>query len=137
MEFLKEKLKKLGLNFYIVTSSRKSGFRKEEKTEYVLFSKTGDETILRFFKLVGLRCPEEIKNCCCGSKGGKLHYFKDKWSTDEDWIKILSNVKELGPILREKRLQLGLSQNQLGRIIKIKRENIRDVELSVFGTKFL
>jgi DNA-binding XRE family transcriptional regulator len=129
VEFLQEKLKKLGLNFYVVTSNRKSGFRKECKTEYVLFSKTGDETVFRFFKLIGVECPMEIENCYIGSKGGESHFFKDKWPTKEDWIKILSNVKEVGPILRRRRLELGLSQNQLARKVGIRRENIRDVEL--------
>jgi DNA-binding XRE family transcriptional regulator len=129
VEFLQEKLKRLGLNFYVVTSNRKSGFGKECKTEYVLFSKTKDETVFRFFKLIGLECPNEIKNCYIGSKGGEPHFFKDKWPTKEDWIKILSNVKEVGPILRKRRLELGLSQNQLARKVGIRRENIRDVEL--------
>jgi ribosome-binding protein aMBF1 (putative translation factor) len=95
----------------------------------VLFSKTKDETIFRFFKLIGLKCPKEIENCYIGSKGGKSHFFKDKWPTKEDWIKILSNVKEVGPILRKRRLELGLSQNQLARKVGIRIENIRDVEL--------
>ncbi len=43
--------------------------------------------------------------------------------------KSLSNVKEVGKILREKRLELGLSQNQLAKLSGIRRENIKNVEL--------
>ncbi|MFH8108361.1 MAG: helix-turn-helix transcriptional regulator [Candidatus Aenigmatarchaeota archaeon] len=91
-----------------------------------------DGTHFRFFKLIGFECPKEIANCSTGRKGryGKEKFFKDKWPAEEDWIKILSNVKEIGPILRRRRLKLGLSQNQLAKKIGIRRENIRDVELS-------
>jgi DNA-binding XRE family transcriptional regulator len=131
VEFLCEKLKELGLSFYIVKDSSLRGFRKERKTEYLLHSSTQDGTPFRFFKLIGFKCPKEIANCITGRKGKfhELHYFKDKWPNKEDWIKILSNVKEVGPILRERRLELGLSQNQLAKKIGIRRENIRDVEL--------
>jgi DNA-binding XRE family transcriptional regulator len=124
-------LKELGLNFYIAKDSSLGGFRKERKIEYLLYSSTEDGTPFRFFKLTGFECPKEIANCITGRKGKfhELHYFKDKRPTEEDWIKILSNVKEVGPILRERRLELGLSQNQLAKKIGIRRENIRDVEL--------
>lgn len=86
-----------------------------------------------------MECLKEIANCSTGSKGiyKEEKFFKDKWSTEEDWMKILSNVKEIGRFLREKRLQLGLSQNQLGKKVGIRRENIRDVELGKrnFGVK--
>jgi ribosome-binding protein aMBF1 (putative translation factor) len=52
---------------------------------------------------------------------------KDKMFVE--WIKILSNVREIGSLLRKRRLELGLSQNQLAKKIGIRRENIRDVEL--------
>ena len=131
VEFLLKKLKELELNFYIVKNTSLTGFRKEMITNYLLYSSVEDGTPFRFFKLVGLHCPKEIANCVTGRKGRfrELHFFKDKWPTKEDWIKILSNVKEVGPILRKRRLELGLSQNQLARKIGIRRENIRDVEL--------
>jgi DNA-binding XRE family transcriptional regulator len=131
VEFLCEKLKELGLNFYIAKDSSLRGFRKERKTEYLLYSSTQDGTPFRFFKLIGFECSKEIANCITGRKGKfhELHYFKDKWPTKEDWIKIFSNVKEIGPILKGRRLELGLSQNQLAKKIGIRRENIRDVEL--------
>jgi DNA-binding XRE family transcriptional regulator len=131
VEFLQKKLKELGLNFYIVKNTSLTGFRKEKTTNYLLYSSVGDDTPFRFFKLIGLECPKEIANCITGRKGKfhELHFFKDKWPTKEDWIKILSNVKEVGPILRKRRLELGLSQNQLARKVGIRRENIRDVEL--------
>ena len=130
VEFLKNRLKEdLGLNFYIVSNTTSTGFRKTIKTEYTLRSKVQDGTPFKFFKLIGLECPKEIANCITGSKGGSLHYFKDKWPNEEDWVRILSNVKEIGPILRKRRLELNLSQNQLGKIVGIRRENVRDVEL--------
>jgi len=131
VEFLQKKLKEWGLNFYIVKNTSLTGFRKERITNYLLFSCVQDGTPFRFFKLIGLECPKEIANCVTGRKGKfhELHFFKDKWPTKEDWIKILSNVKEVGPILRRRRLELGLSQNQLARKVGIRRENIRDVEL--------
>jgi DNA-binding XRE family transcriptional regulator len=128
INFLIQKLKGLNLNFYPV--KYKSGFTSKE-CGYCLYSNTQDGTPFRFFKLIGFECLKEIANCVTGKKGkgSKLHYFKDKWPFEEDWIKILSNIKEIGSILRERRLQLGLSQNQLAKKIGIRRENIRDVEL--------
>jgi len=129
IDFLIQKLKGLNLNFYPV--KYKSGFTGEECGS-CLYSSTEDGTPFRFFKLIGFECPKEIKNCSTGSKGiyKEEKFFRDKWPNEEDWIKILSNVKGIGPFLREKRLQLGLSQNQFGKKISIRRENIRDVELS-------
>jgi DNA-binding XRE family transcriptional regulator len=131
VEFLQKKLKELGLNFYIVKTTSLTGFRKERISNYLLYSSVEDGTPFCFFKLIGFQCPKEIANCVTGRKGRfrELHFFKDKWPTKEDWIKILSNVKEVGPILRRRRLELELSQNQLARIVGIRRENIRDVEL--------
>jgi hypothetical protein len=129
IDFLVKKLKELNLNFYPV--KYKSGFTGKE-SGYCLYSKTKDGTPYRFFKLIGLKCPKEIANCSTGRKGiyHEEKFFRDKWPNEEDWIKILSNVKGIGPILREKRLQLNLSQNQFGRKVGMRRENIRDVELS-------
>jgi len=129
IDFLIKKLTELDLNFYPV--KYKSGFTGKE-CGYCLYSKTGDGTPFRFFKFIGLECPIAIANCTTGSKGiyHEEKFFRDKWPTGEDWIKILSNVKEIGPILRERRQQLNLSQNQFGRKVGMRRENIRDVELS-------
>ncbi|MEM7814613.1 MAG: helix-turn-helix domain-containing protein, partial [Candidatus Aenigmatarchaeota archaeon] len=129
VELLIKKLKQLNLNFYPVRC--KSGFTGKE-CGYCLYPNTQDGTPFRFFKLIGFECPKEIANCSTGRKRryGKEKFFKDKWPAEEDWIKILSNVKEIGPILRRRRLKLGLSQNQLAKKIGIRRENIRDVELS-------
>ncbi|MBI2547682.1 MAG: helix-turn-helix transcriptional regulator [Candidatus Aenigmarchaeota archaeon] len=131
-----QKLKELNLNFYPV--EYKSGFT-GKKCGYCLYSKTSDGTPFRFFKFIGLECPLGIASCSTGSKGiyHEQKFFKDKWPREEDWIKILSNIKLIGPILREKRSELGLSQNQLGNKIGIRRENIRDVELMKrnFGVK--
>ncbi|HDJ96778.1 MAG TPA: helix-turn-helix domain-containing protein, partial [Candidatus Aenigmarchaeota archaeon] len=127
IDLLIQKLKELNLNFYPV--KYKSGFTGKE-CGYCLYSKTSDETVFRFFKLIGLECPKEIANCVTGRKGryGKVNRFKDKWPTKEDWLRILSNVK-IGRFLRRKRLELGLSQQKLAEKVGIRRENIRDVEL--------
>jgi len=43
--------------------------------------------------------------------------------------KILSNVIEVGKIVRERRKEPGISQKKLAELIGIRRENIRDFEL--------
>lgn len=126
IKFLIQKLKKLNLNFYPV--KYKSGFT-GKKSGYCLYSKKEDGTPFNFFKLIG-ECPKEIANCTTGRRGiyKEEKFFKDKWPTEEDWIKILSNIK-IGRILRKRRLELELTQNQLAKKIGIRRESIRDVEL--------
>lgn len=128
VDLLIEKLKELNLNFYKVKC--KSGFKKGKECGFVLYSKQ-DGTPFRFFKLIGFKPPKEIANCVTGKKGpgSKLHFIKDKWPTEEDWIKILSDVKEVGRILRKRRMELGLSQSQLAKKVGVSREGIRDVEL--------
>lgn len=128
IEILLEKLRKLNLNFYATESA--SGFNKGEKAGYALYSKVQDGTVLRFFQTIGLECPKEIADCATGRKGiyHKERFFRDKWPTDDDWVKILSNAN-IGDILRQKRLEMGLTQKQLGERVGIRRENIRDVEL--------
>lgn len=128
VEILLEKLRKLNLNFYATEST--SGFNKGEKAGYALYSKVEDATPLRFFQIIGIECPKEIANCSTGRKGvdHQERFFRDKWPTEDDWVKILSNTN-IGYILRQRRLEMGLSQKQLGEIIGIRRENIRDVEL--------
>ncbi len=127
IEFLIKKLQELGLNFYPV--KYKSGFT-GNPCGYCLYSNTKDGTPFRFFQLIGFKCPKEIAECITGRKGkyGEVHYFKEKWPNEEDWIKILSNVK-IGGILRKRRFELGLTQDQLAKKIGIRKENIRDVEL--------
>jgi len=127
IEFLIKKLQKFGLNFYPV--KYKSGFT-GNPCGYCLYSSTKDGTPFRFFQLIGFECPKEIAECITGRKGkyGEIKHFKDKWPNEEDWIKILSNVK-IGRILRKRRFELGLTQEQLAKKVGIRRENIRDVEL--------
>jgi len=127
IDFLIRKLKELNLNFYPV--KYKSGFT-GKFCGYCLYSKTQDGTPFRFFKLIGFKCPKEIANCFTGRKGRyrELKLFKDKWPTEDDWIRILSNVK-IGKILRKRRLELGLTQAQLAEKVGVRREMIRDVEL--------
>ncbi len=128
VEILLEKLGKLNLNFYATESA--SGFNKGKKAGYALYSKVQDGTVFRFFQTIGLQCPEEIANCSTGRKGidHRERFFRDKWPTEGDWVKILSNTN-IGPILRQRRLGMGLTQKQLGEMVGIRRENIRDVEL--------
>lgn len=131
VEFLREKLKELGLNFYIVESNSISGFTKKRKKSYLLFSSTEDDTVFKFFKIIGFYPPKEIEDCLLGYKGKikKERRVKDRWPNEEDWIKILSNVIEVGKIVRERRKELGISQKKLAELIGIRRENIRDFEL--------
>jgi len=127
IEFLIQKLKKLDLNFYPV--KYKSGFTKKE-SGYCLYSKTQGDTPFRFFKLIGLECPKEIANCSTGRKGiyHEEKFFKDKWPTEEDWIKILSNTKGIGKIIREKRKQLDISRKELTKLLGVNKDYIRKIE---------
>ena len=122
-----KKLKKLGLNFYPV--KYKSGFT-GKACGYCVYSSAEDETVFKFFKLIGFKPPKEIRNCSLGKKGKyrKVRYVKDKWPNKEDWIRILSNVKEIGRIFKEKRKEVGLTQLQLAKRIGVPREHVRDIE---------
>ncbi len=128
IEILLEKLRKLNLNFYATESA--SGFNKGEKAGYALYSNVEDGTPLRFFRTIGLECPKEILNCTTGSKGvgDKKRFFRDKWPTEDDWVKILSNLN-LGKLLKIRRLEMGLTQKELGDAIGTTREAIKGVEL--------
>lgn len=127
INFLIQKLKELNLNFYPV--KYKSGFTGKD-CGYCLYSSAQDSTPFRFFKLIGFECPREIANCFTGRKGkyGEIHYFKDKWPTKEDWIKILSNVDEIGKIFKQRRKELKLTQEKVAKLIGCSREHVRDVE---------
>jgi DNA-binding XRE family transcriptional regulator len=127
LNFLIQKLKELNLNFYPV--KYKSGFTGKE-CGYCLYSNTQDGTPFRFFQFIGFECPKEIKNCSTGKKGiyKEEKFFKNKWPTEEDWIKILSNVKEVANILKEKRKELGLKQKEVAKLVGVCREHARDVE---------
>jgi DNA-binding XRE family transcriptional regulator len=122
-----QKLKDLNLNFYPV--KYKSGFTGKE-CGYCLYSNTQDGTPYRFFKLIGFECPKEIENCSTGCKGiyHEEKFFKNKWPTEEDWIKILSNMKEIAKIFKEKRKQLNLTQKQVAELVGVCREHVRDIE---------
>lgn len=126
IDFLIQKLKELNLNFYPV--KYKSGFTGKD-CGYCLYSNTQDGTPFRFFKLIGFKCPKEIADCFTGRKGrySELHYFKGKWPTEEDLIKILSNI-DVSKILKHKRKESGLTQNQLAERIGTCREHVRDIE---------
>jgi DNA-binding transcriptional regulator YiaG len=127
VNFLIQKLKELNLNFYPV--KYKSGFTGKE-SGYCLYSKTQDGTPFRFFKLIGLECPKEIANCSTGRKGiyHEEKFFRDKWPTEEDWIKILSNVKGIGSVIKEKRKQLNISRKELTKLLNVNKDYIRKIE---------
>jgi DNA-binding transcriptional regulator YiaG len=127
IDFLIQKLKELNLNFYPV--KYKSGFTKKE-SGYCLYSKTQDGTPFRFFKLIGFECPKEIANCSTGRKGiyHEEKFFKDKWPTEEDWIKILSNVKGIGKSIKERREQINMSRKELTELLKVGKSYIRSIE---------
>ena len=131
VDILIQKLKKLGLNFYSVAST--SGFNKGKYSGYVLNSYTQDETLYRFFKLVGLKCPIEIENCSTGRKGrgSKEHFFRNKWPTEEDWLRILSNVQGIGKLIEVKRESLGISRSQLAGKVGCQSNSIRRIEVGI------
>jgi DNA-binding XRE family transcriptional regulator len=126
IDFLIKKLKELNLNFYPV--KYKSGFTGKE-CGYCLYSRTQDGTPFRFFRMIG-ECPKEITNCITGSKGlgSNVHYFKDKWPTEDDWIKILSNVKGIGRIIKERRIEMDISRKELTKLLKVNKDYIRKIE---------
>jgi hypothetical protein len=127
VDFLVEKLKELGLNFYPV--KYKSGFTGKE-CGYCLYSRTEDGTPFRFFKIIGLECPKEIENCTTGSKGlgSKIHYFRDKWPREDDWVKILSNVSGIGKAIKERRLEKRMTRKELTESIKVGKDYLRRIE---------
>ncbi|MBI3412822.1 MAG: hypothetical protein HY051_01950 [Candidatus Aenigmarchaeota archaeon] len=129
LQFLLQKLKEQNLNFY--ANKCGSGFNEDKDGGYALYSNVEDGTPLRFFQTIGLECPRQISNCSTGRKGidHRERFFCDKWPTEDDWIKILSNEKRIGKFLREKRFEMKLTQKQMGNKIGMRRENIRDVEL--------
>lgn len=128
ISILVEKLKKLGLNFYPV--EYRSGFT-GKKCGYCLYSKTEDGTPFRFFQLIGFECPSEIADCSTGKKGiyHEEKFFRNKWPTEEDWIKILSSVDGVNKIIGKKRKELNLSKRKSAKLIGISREHFRDFEL--------
>jgi DNA-binding XRE family transcriptional regulator len=126
VDFLIQKLKELNLNFYPV--KYKSGFTKKA-SGYCLYSNTQDGTPFRFFKLMG-ECPKEIANCSTGRKGiyHEEKFFRDKWPTEDDWIKILSNNKEIGKTIKERRQELNMSRKELTKLLGVNKDYIRKIE---------
>ncbi|MCD6476627.1 MAG: helix-turn-helix domain-containing protein [Candidatus Aenigmarchaeota archaeon] len=127
VNILIRKLKRLNLNFYPV--KYKSGFTRKYCGN-AIWSKTQDGTPYRFFKLIGLECPNEIKSCITGRKGrgSKLHYFRDKWPNGEDWLRILSNDNDIGKIIRQRREELRISRDHMNKELKVGKDYIRKIE---------
>ncbi|MBU3896722.1 MAG: helix-turn-helix domain-containing protein [Nanoarchaeota archaeon] len=132
LDFLILKLKELNLNFYKV--KYKSGFTGKE-CGYCLYSKTQDGTPFRFFKLIGFECPKEIRNYITGNKGpgAKIHYFRDKWPIEDEWIRIVSNVNGIGKIIKERRLKLNISRNEINDKLGTGNDYMRKIE---YGVRF-
>ncbi|MBI2675997.1 MAG: helix-turn-helix domain-containing protein [Candidatus Aenigmarchaeota archaeon] len=126
-DLLIEKLQEVKLNFYPV--AYKSGFTKKS-CGYAIYSNVQDGTVFRFFNLIGLSCPEEIKNCITGNKGrgSKTHYFGDKWPTQEDWFKIMSNQPEIGRIVKERRIELGFTKRSCAARTGMSVRHLRHIE---------
>lgn len=127
ISFLIQKLKELNLNFYPVEYT--SGFT-GNKCGYCLYSKVQDGTPFRFFKFIGLECPKEISDFSTGRKGiyREEHFFKNKWPTEEDWIKILSNEKWIGKVIKDKREKLGIKRDQITGFLNVNKDYVRKVE---------
>lgn len=132
IDFLILKLKELNLSFYKVRY--KSGFTGKD-CGYCIYSKTQDATPFRFFKLIGLECPKEIADCITGNKGpgANTHYFKDKWPTEDDWLKIISNVKGIGEVIKRRRLELNISRNEINKKLGAGKDYLRKIE---YGVRF-
>ena len=127
IEILVKKFKELNLSFYPV--EYKSGFT-GKKCGWCLYSEAQDNTPYRFFRHIGLRCPIDIVDFSTGAKGiyREQKFFKDKWPTDEDWLKILSNHKTLGNVLKCRREQLCLTRSQLAKKAGVSYDYLKRIE---------
>jgi hypothetical protein len=79
-------------------------------------------------------CPKEIADCTTGSKGiyHEVHYLKDKWPTEDDWIRILSNVSGIGKIMKERRLGMRITRKEVTRLLGVGKDYVRKVENGKF-----
>ncbi len=123
IKLLLEKLEKdFDLNFYSVPK-----LNKNIKKGYALYLCTAD--LFKFFKIIGQKPPIEIKNSITKKvEGGKTSTFKEKWPTEEDWIKILAKTKGVGQLLKERRKELGLTQIELTRRVGVTKHHISEIE---------
>ncbi len=128
IQILINKLDDIELNFYPLLSL--SGFGKGSECGRVLVSRTNEGTPFRFFKMIGFDCPVQIKRCSTGrkGKGAKKHYFKDKWPTEEDWLRILSNVEETGKIVRKRREDLSVDRKTIALHTGVTKKHIERIE---------
>ena len=93
---------------------------------YVLYLYSND--LFNFFKLIGFKPPQEIRDCVTEIRNGKPHTFKEKWPNECDWIKIFAKTTGTGKLLREKRKELGLTQRELAEKISVKKHHISEIE---------
>lgn len=112
----------LGLRFYF------SCMHRREERDYVIYLFVND--VLRFFRVIGEKPPEKIKNCITKvlRSKKKIYRFLDKWPNENDLVKILPKTKNIGKVLRERRKVLNLTQRELAKIVGVKAHHISEVE---------
>ncbi|MFH0829735.1 MAG: helix-turn-helix domain-containing protein [Candidatus Aenigmatarchaeota archaeon] len=87
-------------------------------------------TAVRFFKLIGLEPPDQISGCITGRKGRgrRLHYIRDKWPTEDDWLKLLSDEPAICHVLVAKREQLDLTRSQFAKKAGVSYDYLKRIE---------
>ncbi|MCD6402732.1 MAG: helix-turn-helix domain-containing protein, partial [Candidatus Aenigmarchaeota archaeon] len=127
VDLLIKKLRELNLSFYPV--KYKSGFTGKD-CGYALWSKTSDGTPFRFFQLIGFEPPKNIARLVTGRKGrySRPHFFLDKWPSEKELLRMLSNVKQFGRIFKMRRKKLGLTQREVANLVGVSREHVRNIE---------
>lgn len=127
VEFLLRRLKEsLSLNFYILPK-----FNKYKEKGHSLHLHPKD--LFKFFKIVGLEPPQEIKNSITkeiliGKAKGRISTFEGKWPNELNWIKILAKTKSIGKLLKEKRKELGLTQREVAGKLSVTKHHIAEIE---------
>jgi len=122
IKLLLEKLKKdLDLSFYVLPK-----LNENIKRGYVLYLYSTD--LFKFFKVIGFVPPKEIRDCVTEIRNGKFHTFKEKWPSEDDWIKILAKTKGIGKLLKKRRKRLGLTQRKVAEKIGVTKHHIAEIE---------
>jgi len=133
VEFLLRRLKEsLDLNFYILPK-----FNKYKEKGHSLHLHPKD--LFKFFKIVGLEPPQEIKNSITkeiliGKAKGRVSTFEGKWPNKADWIRILAKTESIGKLLKEKRKRLSLTQREMAGKINVTQHHVSEIET---GRKYI
>ena len=119
IQLLIAKLREIGLDF---APNRQTG------GSFVLVARGC--TTIQFFKLIGLEPPVAIADCITGRKGrgSRLHHFRDKWPTEEDWLKLLSDEPAICSVLVAKRKQMGLTRSQFAKKAGVSYDYLKRIE---------